>query len=55
MIDLKALRDDPDVVRASQRARGDDPGLVDALLAADETRRAVVTKADTLRGELYVF
>jgi seryl-tRNA synthetase len=51
VIDLKALRDDPDVVRASQRARGDDPALVDALLAADEARRAAVTKADTLRGE----
>ncbi len=32
MIDLKLLRDNPDVVRASQRARGEDPGLVDALL-----------------------
>jgi seryl-tRNA synthetase len=51
VIDLKLLRDDPDVVRASQKARGDDPSLVDALLAADEARRAVVTRADTLRGE----
>ncbi len=51
MIDLKLLRDDPDRVRASQQARGDDPGLVDALLAADETRRSVITRADTLRGE----
>ena len=32
MIDLKLLREDPDRVRASQRARGEDPGLVDALL-----------------------
>jgi len=51
VIDLKLLRDDPDRVRASQQARGDDPGLVDALLAADETRRSVITRADTLRGE----
>ncbi|MDT7545628.1 MAG: seryl-tRNA synthetase, partial [Actinomycetota bacterium] len=51
MIDLKLLRDDPDRVRASQKARGDDPSLVDALLAADEERRAVVSRADTLRGE----
>jgi seryl-tRNA synthetase len=51
VIDLKALRDDPDVVRASQKARGDDPALVDALLAADEARRAVVSRADALRGE----
>ena len=51
MIDLRLLRDDPERVRASQRARGDDPARVDALLAADEARRAAVTTADRLRGE----
>ena len=34
MIDLKVLRENPDVVRASQQARGEDAGLVDALAAA---------------------
>ncbi len=51
VIDLRLLRDDPERVRASQRARGEDPALVDGLLAADERRRAVVTRADALRGE----
>ncbi len=51
MIDLKLLREDPDRVRASQVARGDDPGLVDALLAADDARRTAVTRADNLRAE----
>ncbi len=51
MIDLKLLRDDPERVRASQRARGEDPGLVDALLAADVARRAAVSTADTLRAD----
>ncbi|HEY2206616.1 MAG TPA: serine--tRNA ligase [Pseudonocardia sp.] len=51
MIDLKLLREDPDVVRASQRARGEDPGAVDALLAADERRREAVGRADALRAE----
>jgi len=51
VIDLRLLRDDPERVRASQRARGEDPALVDALLAADEARRAAVTRADRLRGE----
>ena len=51
MIDLRLLRDDPERVRASQRARGDDPARVDALLAADEARRAAVTRADGLRAE----
>jgi seryl-tRNA synthetase len=51
VIDLKLLRDDPDAVRASQRARGEDPGLVDALLDADAARRAAVSTADNLRAE----
>jgi seryl-tRNA synthetase len=51
VIDLKLLRDDPELVRASQRARGEDVGLVDALLAADERRRAAVSAADNLRAE----
>jgi seryl-tRNA synthetase len=51
VIDLKLLRDDPERVRASQRARGADVGLVDELLAADERRRAAVSSADNLRAE----
>ncbi len=51
MIDLALLRADPDRVRASQRARGEDEGLVDLLLAADERRRAAVSRADTLRAD----
>ncbi|HEY8372981.1 MAG TPA: serine--tRNA ligase [Pseudonocardiaceae bacterium] len=51
MIDLKTLREDPDAVRASQQARGEDPALVDALLEADERRRAAVSRADSLRAE----
>lgn len=51
MIDLRELRADPERVRASQRTRGEDPALVDALLAADERRRSAVAAADTLRAE----
>ncbi len=51
MIDLKLLRDDPDRVRASQRARGEDPALVDVLLAADAKRRSAISRADGLRAE----
>jgi seryl-tRNA synthetase len=51
VIDLRLLRADPERVRASQRIRGEDPGLVDALLAADERRRSAVAAADALRGE----
>lgn len=51
MIDLKLLREDPDAVRRSQLSRGEDPALVDALLAADAARRSAISTADALRAE----
>jgi seryl-tRNA synthetase len=51
VIDLKLLREDPDRVRASQRARGEDPELVDALLQSDAARRSAISAADNLRAE----
>ena len=51
MIDLKFLRENPDLVRQSQRTRGEDPQLVDELLAADEKRRSAIAAADELRAE----
>ncbi|WP_019818654.1 serine--tRNA ligase [Saccharomonospora saliphila] len=51
MIDLRILRDEPDVVRASQRARGEDDGVVDRLLALDAERRSAIAAADNLRAE----
>ncbi|WP_016906078.1 serine--tRNA ligase [Streptomyces xiaopingdaonensis] len=51
MIDLRLLRDDPDRARASQRARGEDPALVDAVLSADERRRTSTVRFDELRSE----
>ncbi|NEC64294.1 serine--tRNA ligase [Streptomyces sp. SID9727] len=51
MIDLRLIREDPDRVRASQRNRGEDVALVDALLSADERRRSSGTAFDELRSE----
>jgi len=51
VIDLRLLREDPDVVRASQVARGDDPHLVDQVLDADARRRSALTDFETLRAE----
>ncbi|WP_374967706.1 serine--tRNA ligase [Terrabacter sp. BE26] len=51
MIDIKLVRDEPDRVRASQQARGEDPGIVDAILAADELRRSSLGEFETLRAE----
>lgn len=55
MIDLKRVRENPEEVRASQRARGEDPELVDELLAADEARRSAIQAADELRAEQKAF
>jgi seryl-tRNA synthetase len=51
VIDLRLLRDNPDVVRASQVARGDDPDLVDAALDADALRRSSLAEFESLRAE----
>jgi seryl-tRNA synthetase len=55
VIDLRVVREDPDAVRQSQRTRGEDPSLVDALLEADTARRAAVSAADNLRAEHKAF
>ena len=55
VIDLKRVRENPEAVRESQRARGEDPALVDELLAADEARRSAIQAADELRAEQKAF
>ncbi len=51
MIDLRALRENPEPARASQRARGADESLVDRIIEADESRRAALTAFETARAE----
>ena len=51
MIDLRALRENPAAARASQRARGADESLVDAIIAADERRRASLQAHEDRRAE----
>jgi seryl-tRNA synthetase len=50
VIDLRVVREQPDRVRASQQLRGEDPAVVDALLAADERRRVAIARFEALRG-----
>ncbi|WP_312676572.1 serine--tRNA ligase [Microbacterium sp.] len=51
MIDLALLRDNPDLVKRSQEARGESPDTVDEALAADRARRAAITAFEELRAE----
>jgi len=51
MIDLKLIRTDPHAVKASQISRGEDPALVDQVLAADSANRAALAEFETARAE----
>jgi seryl-tRNA synthetase len=51
VIDLRLLRENPDLARASQRARGESESAVDVLLAADEGRRSAIADFEGLRAE----
>ena len=50
MIDLAVLRSDPQRIRDSQSARGEDPTIVDRLVAADVDRRAAQQHFDEVRN-----
>ena len=51
MIDLNLLRENPDAIKVSQRARGRDEGIVDQAAAADAKRRKALAEFETLRAE----
>ena len=51
MIDPKFLRENVELIRSSQRARGESTELVDQVLKADETRRAAIADFEALRAE----
>ncbi|MGM7679352.1 serine--tRNA ligase [Microbacterium sp. A94] len=55
MIDLALLRDQPDLVRRSQAARGNDEATVDAAIEADRSRRSALTAFEDLRAEQNAF
>ncbi|MDR1824873.1 MAG: serine--tRNA ligase [Bifidobacteriaceae bacterium] len=55
MIDLKVLRENPELARASQRARGADPAVVDAIVQADAANREALVAFETARAEQKAF
>ena len=55
VIDVKDLSENPDKFRASQRARGADETLVDAIIDADAARRTALISFENLRAEQNVF
>ena len=55
MIDINLLRENPEIFRASQRARGKDEAHVDRILEADAARRASIGTYENLRAEQNAF
>jgi seryl-tRNA synthetase len=55
MIDIKFIRENPEIVRNSQRGRGEDPTIVDQVLASDEARRQAIVEFEALRAEQNIF
>jgi seryl-tRNA synthetase len=55
VIDPVLLRENPDLVKRSQEARGDSVAAVDEALAADADRRASITSFEALRASQNAF
>ncbi len=51
MIDLNLLRENPEAIKASQRARGRDEKLVDQAVELDAKRRKALADFESLRAE----
>ena len=55
MIDPQLLRDKPEIIKASLRARGADESFVDRAIEADRARRDAIATFEKLRGEQNAF
>jgi seryl-tRNA synthetase len=51
VIDLSLLRENPDAIKASQRARGADESLVDQAAKLDQEKRQLLAKFEALRAQ----
>lgn len=49
MLDIKLMRQNPDIFRHGLRRRGIDPSIVDRCIAMDEERRSLITRVQELR------
>lgn len=55
MIDLVQLRENPEIFKASQRARGASVELVDQILEADSARRSAIVEFEEIRAQQKAF
>ena len=52
MLDIKFIRQEPELSRRKLEERGESPVLIDDLLDLDENRRAIVTELEQLQAKL---
>ena len=50
MLDIKLIREQPDMVKAGIARRGDDPAIVDTILDLDTRRRELLNQAENLKA-----
>lgn len=55
MIDMRLMKENPEPMRASQRARGNDPATVDKAIAADNKRLEALQAFENARAEQKAF
>jgi len=51
MLDIKFIRENPDVVKDAAVKKGIDPVIIDELIAVDKTRREFIQAAEAIRAE----
>ena len=51
MLDIKLFRTEPDKVKSKIELRGDDPKVVDEVLALDEKRRTLISKTEEMKAK----
>lgn len=51
MIDIKLIRENPELVKSSQRGRGEDESIVDRLIEIDSKRREAISAFEAVRAE----
>ncbi len=51
MLDIRLIREQPELVKDGLRSRGDDPALVDRVLELDARRRELIFEVERLKAE----
>ncbi|MEP6757116.1 MAG: serine--tRNA ligase [Chthonomonadales bacterium] len=51
MLDIRKIREEPEIVKSGIALTGDDPAKIDRVLAIDEERRGIETQSGELRAE----